>query len=96
VTPQRWKSHAHHWLILHGRYTLQGPQAGLPGLPGHRSLRLSRQGRRRFSDKRKLSGRPRARTARSWSIAVGGATPATVRPRNSKWLTRGGPPAVSA
>jgi endonuclease-3 len=21
VTPDRWKQHAHHWLILHGRYT---------------------------------------------------------------------------
>ena len=21
VTPDRWKLHAHHWLILHGRYT---------------------------------------------------------------------------
>ncbi len=30
VVPDRWKLHAHHWLILHGRYTCQArkPQCG--------------------------------------------------------------------
>ena len=30
VTPDRWKSHAHHWLILHGRYTCMARKPTCP------------------------------------------------------------------
>lgn len=29
-TPARWKEHAHHWLILHGRYTCKARQPACP------------------------------------------------------------------
>ena len=29
-TPARWKDHAHHWLILHGRYTCKARQPDCP------------------------------------------------------------------
>ena len=29
-TPPRWKDHAHHWLILHGRYTCKARQPDCP------------------------------------------------------------------
>ena len=29
-TPLRWKDHAHHWLILHGRYTCKARQPDCP------------------------------------------------------------------
>ena len=29
-TPARWKQHAHHWLILHGRYTCKARQPDCP------------------------------------------------------------------
>ena len=29
-TPERWKQHAHHWLILHGRYTCKARQPDCP------------------------------------------------------------------
>ena len=31
VTPDRWKLHAHHWLILHGRYTCKARKPLCPG-----------------------------------------------------------------
>ena len=31
VTPDRWKRHAHHWLILHGRYTCKARKPLCPG-----------------------------------------------------------------
>jgi endonuclease-3 len=31
VTPDRWKQHAHHWLILHGRYTCKARKPLCPG-----------------------------------------------------------------
>lgn len=30
VTPNRWKLHAHHWLILHGRYTCKARKPDCP------------------------------------------------------------------
>ena len=30
-TPARWKQHAHHWLILHGRYTCKARRPDCPG-----------------------------------------------------------------
>ena len=29
-TPEHWKQHAHHWLILHGRYTCKARQPDCP------------------------------------------------------------------
>ncbi|WP_225770458.1 endonuclease III [Inquilinus sp. Marseille-Q2685] len=33
VTPDRWKLHAHHWLILHGRYTCKARKPLCPACP---------------------------------------------------------------
>ncbi|MGK9170159.1 endonuclease III [Inquilinus limosus] len=33
VTPDRWKRHAHHWLILHGRYTCKARKPLCPACP---------------------------------------------------------------
>lgn len=33
VTPDRWKLHAHHWLILHGRYTCRARKPLCPACP---------------------------------------------------------------
>ena len=33
VTPDRWKAHAHHWLILHGRYRCTARKPACPGCP---------------------------------------------------------------
>jgi endonuclease-3 len=33
VTPDRWKLHAHHWLILHGRYTCKARKPLCPDCP---------------------------------------------------------------
>ena len=38
--PAAYQLHAHHWLILHGRYVCTRAQARLPGLPDPRPLRL--------------------------------------------------------
>ena len=40
--PARWLAHAHHWLILHGRYVCTARKPRLRRLPGPRSLRLTR------------------------------------------------------
>jgi endonuclease-3 len=31
ATPERWKKHAHHWLILHGRYVCKARKPDCPG-----------------------------------------------------------------
>lgn len=33
VTPDRWRLHAHHWLILHGRYTCKARKPLCPACP---------------------------------------------------------------
>jgi endonuclease-3 len=33
VVPERWKRHAHHWLILHGRYLCKARSPACPGCP---------------------------------------------------------------
>ena len=33
IVPQKWKDHAHHWLILHGRYTCKARKPDCPGCP---------------------------------------------------------------
>jgi endonuclease-3 len=33
VTPERWKRHAHHWLILHGRYICKARKPACPACP---------------------------------------------------------------
>jgi endonuclease-3 len=33
VTPERWKRHAHHWLILHGRYVCKARKPDCPVCP---------------------------------------------------------------
>ena len=33
VTPEAWKLHAHHWLILHGRYRCKARKPDCPGCP---------------------------------------------------------------
>ncbi|GAB6052495.1 endonuclease III [Magnetospira thiophila] len=33
VTPDPWKRHAHHWLILHGRYICKARKPDCPGCP---------------------------------------------------------------
>ena len=43
VTPDEFKQHAHHWLILHGRYVCKARKPECPTLPDRRSLRVSRQ-----------------------------------------------------
>jgi endonuclease-3 len=30
ITPDKWKRHAHHWLILHGRYVCKARRPGCP------------------------------------------------------------------
>ncbi len=33
VTPDKWKLHAHHWLILHGRYICKAKKPNCPACP---------------------------------------------------------------
>ena len=45
--PDEFRQHAHHWLILHGRYVCVARDAGLRRVRDPRSLRVPRQDRRR-------------------------------------------------
>jgi endonuclease-3 len=35
VVPERWRRHAHHWLILHGRYVCKARSPACPDCPVH-------------------------------------------------------------
>ena len=43
IVPQPFRRDAHHWLILHGRYTCKARLAGMLALPRHRPLPLQAQ-----------------------------------------------------
>ena len=69
IVPEAWLPKAHHWLILHGRYTCTAAAAQLPGLPGRRPVPVARR-----SDGG--SGRPRPA-----SLSRGARAPPERRPR---------------
>ena len=46
ATPQPFRRHAHHWLILHGRYVCKARHARMLALPGGRLVRLQGEGAR--------------------------------------------------
>ena len=43
IVPQPFRRDAHHWLILHGRYTCKARLPGMLALPGDRPLPLQAQ-----------------------------------------------------
>ena len=57
AVPEKYRLHAHHWLILHGRYTCVARKPFVPDLRGARSVPFQGQ------DERVRSGSPSERNA---------------------------------
>ena len=87
--PDKYKQHAHHWLILHGRYTCVARKPLVPDLRGARSVPFPGQ------DERTAAGEAEAQDvfageARKAVRQAGSAALSAPRGRVSTWRTVGG------